>query len=861
MGSGGGLFNTTGSVFVVSCTFANCGASGGTNGASGGSGASNGAMGGSFGGGVANTNGTLMLRDTIFSTNNPGTNIYGNKITDAGYNLSSDDSAALTISTKNTNPEIITLTNNGGPTMTMALLSGSPAIAKGDSVTYVRYDQRELPRAANKACCIGAYEFESMPFIVTQPLVQTQANGGTVTFTVAAVGNQPLTYLWQFNGSNILNAPNLTNYTIPNVTTNIAWTNANINYPSNYYTVVVTNGYSHGYSSAATSAPVYVLLPPFVVSPPTNQDVWVSPAGTSTNSTSFYVTAAGSQPFFYQWQTNGINLADGGNIFGSMSNCLTISNVSSNNVLSYSVIISNFFGTSVQSPFIGSVTSAPASLNTYWITTQPASQTVPPGGFVTFSVSVGSSLITAPTLTYQWFCNTNGTWQTCGTGSSYIASVAGNYFVQITTPNGSQTNSAIASILVGPSITTQPVSQTNFIGGNVTFSVTASGIPAPAYQWYFGPNPVSGETSTNYTINNVQTSNAGNYTVVVTNLYGSVTSSVAALTVLAPAPSITAPPTNQTVALGSAAAFYVAATGYPPLFYQWRLNGTNILAATNTTYSIPGAQPSNIGTYTVLVTNAFGSITSAPPASLNMFPFITVQPTNQTIQQGGATAFSVAATGSLPLQYQWQLNGTNILSATNTTYQILNAQPANAGTYTAWVTNAFGSVTSSPPAVLTVNSAPIITSGPSNHIVTVGGSVTFSVTATGTAPLNYEWYFNNNQLSYVTSASWTLNNVQTNDAGNYYVIVANSFGFCPSATVTLAVLPVTPSIARPQLVSNNFSFVFQTQTGLNYIIQDTTNLAVPNWIPLVTNAGTGGLLTNQVAVTNAPSQYFRFQVE
>jgi hypothetical protein len=243
-----------------------------------------------------------------------------------------------------------------------------------------------------------------------------------------------------------------------------------------------------------------------------------------------------------------------------------------------------------------------------------------------------------------------------------------------------------------------------------------------------------------------------------------------------------------------------------------------------------------------------------------MFPFITVPPTNQTVQQGGATAFSVAATGSPILRYQWQLNGTNILSATNTTYPIPNAQPSNIGTYTVSVTNAFGSITSA-PAVLTVNFAPTITSGPGNQIAIAGGSATFSVTATGTTPLTYEWYFNGTQIPIVNSPSYTLNNVQTNNAGNYEVIVANTFGICPSATVALSVLPAPPSITRPQLVSSNFNFVFQTQTGLNYIIQFKNALTDPDWIPLVTNAGTGGLLTNLMAVTNAPSRFFRFQVD
>jgi uncharacterized delta-60 repeat protein len=141
--------------------------------------------------------------------------------------------------------------------------------------------------------------------------------------------------------------------------------------------------------------------------------------------------------------------------------------------------------------------------------------------------------------------------------------------------------------------------------------VTATGTGL-AYQWRRSNTNLSGATASLYPILNAQTNHSGSYTVVVTNSGGAVTSTPAMLTVsLPPAPVISQHPTNLTVTAGSTANFYVAASGFN-LAYQWRRGGTNISSATTTSYSVLNAQPSDASTYTVVVTNAGGSITSNP---------------------------------------------------------------------------------------------------------------------------------------------------------------------------------------------------------------------------------------------------------
>jgi len=170
---------------------------------------------------------------------------------------------------------------------------------------------------------------------------------------------------------------------------------------------------------------------------------------------------------------------------------------------------------------------------------------------------------------------------------------------------------------VAPAITAQPQSTTVAAGGAATFTVTATGTPAPTFQWRKDGTALSGATANRLTLNSVQTGDAGRYTVVVTNSAGSVTSSAATLTVtpVVPpsptfAPAITAQPISVNVVAGSSAALTVVATGSPTLEYQWRRNDVPITGATNETLLLGAVTAGNEGTYTVTVSNAAGFVNS-----------------------------------------------------------------------------------------------------------------------------------------------------------------------------------------------------------------------------------------------------------
>ena len=187
----------------------------------------------------------------------------------------------------------------------------------------------------------------------------------------------------------------------------------------------------------------------------------------------------------------------------------------------------------------------------------------------------------------------------------------------ITTGDGDIFNGTLAEMLStmviggsGPIITNQPASLTLVIGADATFTVGALGAPPFGYQWRFNGGAIAGATDSSYTRTNVQTRDSGSYSVVVSNQYASVASADALLVVLGQ-PIISRQPENQVVSVGQPAAFTVVAVGAPPISYQWQFNGSPLPDATNSSFSLNAAHGANAGSYSVLVSNDYGSILSS----------------------------------------------------------------------------------------------------------------------------------------------------------------------------------------------------------------------------------------------------------
>ncbi len=430
------------------------------------------------------------------------------------------------------------------------------------------------------------------------------------------------------------------------------------------------------------------VLPPVILKLPSSQTVFAG------RSNMFNVTAAGERPLDYQWRFNGTNLP------GATNSSLLVADAQLTNVGLYAVVVSNAFGTAISPAAVLTViTGAPAIL------IQPQSKTVLGGTTNGFFVVATNSLPFA----YQWkHTGTNlvGATASSLTLTNISAADRGGYTVEVTNNYGSVTSDvATLTVNVPATIVTQPTNQVAPAGTDVTFIVGTIGDGVLIYQWRRNSSPINGATDSMLVLTNVQLAQQGNYSVVVSNIYGKATSSSASLVVNAP-PTITTQPQDRTLPAGTNVSFNVSVSGSPTLRYQWRLNGTNLTSRTSSGLSLFNIQSTNAGEYSVTVTNAFGAITSSPAMLVvnTSAPVIRANPVNFATNAGAplALAFNVSAAGSEPLAYQWQFTGTNLPGATATSLTITNVQFVDAGNYRAVVSNAYGATPSS-NAMLTVN--------------------------------------------------------------------------------------------------------------------------------------------------------------
>ncbi len=189
--------------------------------------------------------------------------------------------------------------------------------------------------------------------------------------------------------------------------------------------------------------------------------------------------------------------------------------------------------------------------------------------------------------------------------------------------------------------------------------------------------------------------------------------------------------------------------------------------------------------------------TITPPPGTPAVPSFTLQPASQSVVVGQPASFSVTATGTPPLSYQWQKNNVNISGATSASYTTpATVSGDNGTTFRVIVSNSVGNVTSN-AATLTVNASPVapsISTQPANQTVTVGQTATFSVIAAGTAPLTYQWQKNNTNISGAASSSYTTPATVNGDNGaTFRVIVSNSVTSITSNAATLTVNAVVSS--------------------------------------------------------------------
>jgi photosystem II stability/assembly factor-like uncharacterized protein len=275
-------------------------------------------------------------------------------------------------------------------------------------------------------------------------------------------------------------------------------------------------------------------------------------------------------------------------------------------------------------------------------------------------------------------------------------------------------------------------------------------------------------------------------------------------TVEAVTATVTQPSADQTVASGTTVSFAGSATSTQSgvtFTYGWNFGDGGSATGASASHLFTNTGSSNVARVVTFTATSSGGgsgsaqriITVQPAPSA---PAITAQPASQTVAAGATASFSVTATGTAPLSYQWRRNGAAISGATASTYTTPATTVAdNGAVFSVVVSNSAGSATSA-DATLTVTSAPTapsITTQPASVTVTEPATASFSVAASGTAQLSYQWRRNGTAIAGATAASYTTPATSTADNGAVFsVVVSNSAGSATSGNATLTVNPGNP---------------------------------------------------------------------
>jgi hypothetical protein len=354
------------------------------------------------------------------------------------------------------------------------------------------------------------------------------------------------------------------------------------------------------------------------------------------------------------------------------------------------------------------------------------------------------SAVGSPPIFYQWYSQNTNLQVTAG---AYAETISSFVYAVVVTNGGAGYSSAPNVHFEGGGGTGAAAYATTTNGAVSAITVTNAGFG------YTNPPTVlidppdglmTGQTNSVLILRNVDQHSVGNYWVVASNSFGSVTSSIASLILLYP-PGIATQPSDLNISLHGSGTLSVTPSGTPPFQYQWTFVTNNLPGATNSSLTLTNFNTNQVGSYFVTVYSPYGQATSSI-AQVQMLPSLTLPFTGAVGLWGQPTTLSVGAIGTGTLQYQWYFNGVPISGATSNSLTFASVQFTNAGLYSVVVSSALGSVTNS-PYQLVVNPANVslgLYPG-----VMISGTLGYSYEIQGTIDLS-------NTNSWVTLTNITL---------------------------------------------------------------------------------------------------------
>lgn len=643
--------------------------------------------------------------------------------------------------------------------------------ADGGIVTVIVSDARSAITSQPAELIV---ESAVAPTILTHPASVALEPGRSLSLSVTANGRPTPRFQWKKDGVAIIGATNssYSNYSVAST-------------DSGDYTVEVVNDAGSVLSEAAT----------VVVSPPRAPVIRTHPASSSVlagESFQLWASVAPSPGTTLQWYRDGLPVT------GATDQSYWVSNAQPSHAGTYHLVATGSTGSATS---YDAVLSVDLSSARPVITYTSGSMALQEASYASINISIAPGV---PNPMIVWkkdgvtVPNANAATLSFG---SFKREAVGIYTAEVTSSGITYTSRPIViSVLndgVAPAILRQPSSVLVNSGQWASFQVQADGEAPLSYQWKKDGTNIPGATSTGYSLSDVVVAYAGDYSVVVSNRVGSVTSEVATLTVSAggAVPLIGRHPTSQrlTLDVDSLSLSVEMLNSGSSWTYQWYKDGTAINGATSSSYYRSTITAAHAGRYKLVITSGTTTTTSQEAVisvvERSTAPVFTTQPAAAVGVKGGSVTLTALATGGTPT-YQWRRNGSPIVGATDATLTLTNLQGAQGGSYTVIAANAGGWTTS---AIATLSIAPSFTTHPVSQNAVYGGSVTFAATADGAPAPTYQWTHNATPIAGATQATLTLENLQAADAGTYSVVATNSAGSATSRAATLTLFAVMPS--------------------------------------------------------------------
>ena len=622
-----------------------------------------------------------------------------------------------------------------------------------DNSNYIPADREVeitvLPRAPE----------DDAPSILVQPEGFTAVVGGEGQLSVSAVGLKPLVYQWYRNKGLI---PGATGQVLKLETISVE--------DAGDYEVAVIN-------KLGTSRSQISYLK--VLEPPVLEGGLDSATVNLGDPHKFNLTVNGTVPIQVEWYK------DGEVIEGQDTMVLDLPSVQKADGGKYHVRLANAGGEFVSEP-------AQLSLNLpVEIISGLRDRAVRVGTDVILSVEAEG----ARPFSYRWFFDGNELPEEKEEKlvlSGIRELQKGLYAVEVANHINAVRSEADLDVNQGPGFTRQPVEQSVKEGGEVVFQVAVSGSKPLDYQWYFNGAPIEGAIEQDLKLTGVTSESAGFYSLRVGNEAGETESDSVLLTVNLPLKLVSDLGDHMAMVWGSSK-FSVEVSGSAPVTYRWFKDGALLEEADGAVLKLEGLSLADAGSYQVEISNPVGMIKSGK-ASLDVvaMPEVVQAPANQRVVQGQPVLLSMIAGGSRPLSYQWLKDGVAVEGETEPELQLENITISDEAEYTVLLTNRGGKVESGVAALVVV--VPVmITEEVEDSAVIEGSIARFTVEATGTGPLGYQWYYGGNPIDGADGSVYEIGIVKEGDRGLYQVEVKNEAGRVRSRDAKLSVSVIRPS--------------------------------------------------------------------